>query len=145
MIKRDLRCDSTLTQRGQHEPVSERNNRTMSAAIRCRHNSLPYKAVPRLMTEYLVEDTIEKFNQFPAKGGVSDYYSPDLLTGGQPLNYERDFAASLGSYVLIGNEAHPYNTNAPRMIDCIYLKPDKSPQGGHILMNLDSGKKTTRG
>ena len=68
------------------------------------------------MIEYLVKDQVKKINQFPAKGGVSDYHSPDILTGGRPLDYKRDFVAPSGAFVLAGNEAEPYNTNAPRMI-----------------------------
>ena len=143
-IRDDLQCDVNCTSANEHERTAERNNRTLAAAIRSKFNDWPFKAVPRLMIEYLVKDQVKKINQFPAKGGVSDYHSPDILTGGRPLDYKRDFVAPSGAFVLAGNEAEPYNTNAPRMIEAIYLCPNYAPQGGHVLMNLNTGKKTTR-
>jgi hypothetical protein len=34
----------------------------------------------------------------------------------------------------------PKNTNASRGIDAIYIRPISSTQGGHEIMNLDTGK-----
>ena len=39
----------------------------------------------------------------------------------------------------------PMNTMHERTIDCIYLRPNENNQGGHILMNLDTGKRIMRG
>ena len=77
-VKKNLRCDINCVGKNEHEPTAERNNRTIAAALRCKFSDLPYKAVPHLMAEYIVMDQVKRINQFPAKEGVSDYYSPDL-------------------------------------------------------------------
>jgi hypothetical protein len=46
--------------------------------------------------------------------------------------------------VQANNEPNPTNTNAPRTIDCIYLRPFSNIQGGHELLDLRSGRVITR-
>ena len=46
---------------------------------------------------------------------------------------------------MVGNQDNnPTNTNAPRGIDGIYLRPMKNLQGGHEIMNLATGQKIER-
>ena len=60
----------------EHVPEAERNHRVIKERVQaCFHNS-PYKALPRIVLKYLIADCIFKLNLFPAKGGVSSYYSP---------------------------------------------------------------------
>jgi hypothetical protein len=49
-----------------------------------------------------------------------------------------------GAYVQANNEPTPTNTNAPRTIDCIYLRSFPNIQGGHELMDLRTGRVITR-
>ena len=79
-------------------------------------------------------------NMFPQKGGISPHFSSHTLIGDGPLVYGKHFIADLGYYVLAGHEETIYNTLAPRAIEAIYLSPDYSPQGGHILMDLNTGR-----
>ena len=49
-----------------------------------------------------------------------------------------------GAYVQACHETNPTNTNAPRTIDAIYLRPLRNIQGGHEIMDLNSGCIVTR-
>ena len=81
----------------------------------------------------------KQLNIFPAKGGVSPYYSPHVLLNGRQYDYNKDCQVPFGAYVQANNNVNPTNTNAPRIIDGIYLRPSSSIQGGHEVMNLSSG------
>ena len=44
-----------------------------------------------------------------------------------------------GTYIQATQENNPKNTQAPRTIDAIYLRPLNNIQGGHKVMNLPTG------
>ena len=67
--------DFDPTQRSQHEPVSERNNRTLASDMRSQYNLLPFKAIPKVMLKYLGMNAARHRNMFPQKGGISPYFS----------------------------------------------------------------------
>ena len=89
-------------------------------------------------------ETARHLNIFPAKGGISSYYSPNILLGGQPLDYTKHCVVSFGAYVQANHETQQTNSNAPRTLDGIYLRPVLSIQGGHEIMDLHSGETITR-
>ena len=130
--------------RNEHVPEAERNNRTLAATMRATFNNLPYKAVPKAMIKHIGKNAAKQRNMFPAKGGISPYYSPHVLLENRDKDYEKDFQAILGDYCQVQNQDTPYNTMAPRAIHCIYLCPAEDEQGGHVVMDLRTGRETTR-
>jgi hypothetical protein len=83
-------------------------------------------------------------NLFPAKGGVSAYFSPHVIMTGKDLDYEKHCKVPFGAYIQANEFNDPTNTNAPRIIDAIYLRPmHNARQGGHQVMNLETGRQTT--
>ena len=64
---------------------------------------------------------------------------------GQVVDYNRHCKYEYGNYVQVHTQNVPTNVVQERMIDCIYLRPNENNQGGHILMNLNTGKRITRG
>ena len=99
----------------------------------------PYKAIPRMMIRYLAMVCTTKLNFFPVKGGVSQYYSPRMIMNQTNLDYNKHCVVPFGTYVQANHETNPTNTNAPRTLDAIYLHPTDNIQGGHELMDLNSG------
>ena len=85
-----------------------------------------------------------KLNYFPVKGGVSKHYSPRMILMGEHLNYEKHFQVPFGAYVQACNEPSPTNSQLPRTLDAIYLRPLNNIQGGHEVMDLNTGKVITR-
>ncbi|MGC8547340.1 MAG: hypothetical protein ACP5MU_06795, partial [Thermoplasmata archaeon] len=70
--------------------------------------------------------------------------SPHVILGGRNIDYNKHCQVPFGAYVQAVQENNPKNTNAPRTIDAIYLHPVDNIQGGHELMDLNSGRLITR-
>ena len=64
---------------------------------------------------------VGQLNMFPAKGGVSEYYSPHMILSRKNVDYNKHCAYTFGSYVQASQENNLTNTQAPRTIDAIYL------------------------
>jgi hypothetical protein len=132
------------TTASEHVPEAERNNCTIQERIRSAYQNLPYAMIPKIMLRYLAMISTERLNYFPTKGGVSPYFSPHVILTGKALDYTKHCKFTFGAYVQANNEPQPTNTNAPRTIDCIYLRPFPNLQGGHEVMDLRSGRVITR-
>jgi hypothetical protein len=143
-IKDDLDIDMNYTVTDEHVPEAERNNWTIAEQIRCVYHRLPYNTMPKVMLRYLAMVCTSQLNMFPAKGGISPYYSPHVLMGGQNLDFNKHCKYEFGAYVQVDNEEKPKNTYAPRTLDAIYLRPvPDNIQGGHEVMDLNSGRVIT--
>ena len=130
------------TARGQHVPEAERNNRTIAERIRSIYHNLPYKNMPRVMWIAICEMVVRQLNMFPAKGGVSEYFSPHVIMHLTPLDYEKDCKCLLGSYCQATVE-DTTNSQRARTINAIYLTPMDNCQGGHRVMSLETGQGNT--
>ena len=60
------------------------------------------------------------------------------------LDYDKHCKFTFGKYVLAHEETYPTNTNAPRALDCLYLRPTATWQGGHELLYLQTNAVVTR-
>jgi len=67
-----------------------------------------------------------------------------VILGGRDYDFNKHCLIPFGAYVQAYQENSPKNTNAPRTIDAIYLRPTNNMQGGHELMDLNSGRVITR-
>lgn len=143
-VSDELNISINYATAGEHVPEAERNNRTIQERIRTAYHNLPYAMIPKVMLRYLAMISTEQLNYFPAKGGISPYFSPYTILTGKTIDYNKHCQMSFGAYVQANNEPSPTNTNAPRTIDCIYLRPFPNSQGGHELMDLRSGRVITR-
>ena len=81
---------------------------------------------------------MDQLNLFPMKGGISSHYSPCIILGGTPLDYNKHCIVPFGAYVQANHESTPTNDNTVHTLDCIYLCPCSNLQGGHELMDLNS-------
>ena len=84
-----------------------------------------------------------QLNFFPAKGGISTYYSPWMIMDQTNLDYTKHCTTPFGAYVQANHESNPHNTNMLRTQDGIYLHPNNNFQGGHEVMDLNSGRVIT--
>ena len=107
--------------------------------IRSTYHQLPYRAIPKIMIRCLAMTSASTLNLFPVKGGVSKYYSPNVIMSQRNISYEKDCAYPYGAYVQASNDTDPTYTNAPRTVDAVYLRPALNVQGGHELMHLAMG------
>jgi hypothetical protein len=139
-VKDDLGVCMNFTNALDHVPEAERNSRTIKERVRAAYQQLPYKALPRQLIQYLVQTQASQLNLFPARGGISPYYSPRTMLGLPTLDYVKHCMVPFGAYVQANHKTNQTNSNASRTMDAIYLRPVNSMQGGHELYDLNSGK-----
>jgi hypothetical protein len=143
-VKDNLGVRMNFTNALDHVPEAERNNRTIKERVRAAYHRLPYKALPRTLIRYLVTTQASQLNLFPAKGGISPYYSPRTILGLPVLDYNKHCTVPFGAYVQANHEMNQTNSNAARTIDAIYLHPAINMQGGHELYDFNSNRVITR-
>jgi hypothetical protein len=96
------------------------------------------------MVKVLIDDSVKKLNFFPAKNGISQYYSPCIILHQQNLDYDKHCQYSFGTYVQAHDEPDPSNTNAPCTLDCNYFLYNDNEQGGHDILHLQMNCMITR-
>ena len=125
----------------EHVPEAERNNSVIKERVRATYHRLPY----RHLTRMLVTESAKKLNFFPVKKGASQFYSPRMMLHQRNLDFSCHCNCALGTYDQAHDEPKYSNTNAPRSLDCIYLRyNDDSVQGGHELLHLPTNAVITR-
>ena len=104
---------------------------------------LPFDNMPTVMWEYLVVGVAERKNWFPAKTGVSDYYSPHVILKKESIDYNHHLKFCFGAYVIASDETKPQNSMKSRGRDAIYLWAN--PNGkGHEVLDLHTRRVITR-
>ena len=78
--------------------------------------------LPREIVKYLGLESARKPDMFPEKHRVSKYYSLRMIVCQENVDYENHLKIPFGAYVLANNEPKPTKTNAPRHLDCVYLR-----------------------
>ena len=143
-VKDELGIEMNYSTKGDHEHEAERNIETIKERVRTGYHYMPYPALPNILTKHLCMASTDQLNLFPAKGGVSAYFSPHVIMTGQNFDYNKHCQVPLGAYVQANEANDPTNINAPRTIDAIYLRPmPNTRQGGHLVMNLATRRQTT--
>jgi hypothetical protein len=143
-VKDNLGVRMNFTNALDHVPEAERNNRTIKERVRAAYHRLLYKALPRTLIRYLVTTQASQLNLFPAKGGISPYYSLRTILGLPVLDFDKHCAVPFGAYVQANHETNQTNSNAARTLDAIYLRPGVNMQGGHELYDLNLNREITR-
>ncbi len=72
-VEDNLDVDMNFTNAQDHVPEVGQNNQTIKERIQTAYHRLPYKAIPRIMINYLAMIQANQLNIFPVKGGVSNY------------------------------------------------------------------------
>ena len=120
----------------EHVPEIERSIRVIKERIRATYHHLLFDRLPKIMVKMLVSESAKKLKFFPAKGGVSLYYSPRIILHRFNSDFEKHCNYSFGNYVQAHDDPRPKNSNETRTLDCIYLRYSDNLQGGHELLHL---------
>jgi len=120
----------------KHVPYVECNLPTIKERIRCAYHQLPYNKLPKIMIKYMVMEAAHKLNFFPAKYAIAHHYSSRMILHQSNLDFNLHCTFNFGEYVLADHKSTYKNTTASRALDCIYLHPTISYQGGHNLLYL---------
>ena len=132
-----------LTSPNEHEPYIERRIRVVKERVRAVRHSLPFTSIPMQMTAHMVFFVVRLLNSFPAKGGVSDQYSPKTIMSGERINYKQ-YCLPFGTYCQVHEEDSPRNSMAARTQGAISMGPSKNKQGGQVFFNLTTTKVISR-
>ena len=143
-LQDEFRVEINFANPQDHVPEAERNNRTLKERTRATYHRLPYHTLTRTMVKILVQESAKKLNFFPARHGVSQFYSPRMILHQRNLQYNKHCKYSFGSFVEAAHDPNPKNTNAPRTLDCIYLRYHENDQGGHQCLHLQTNRIITR-
>ncbi len=143
-LSQEINVEMNFANPQEHVPEAERNNRVIKERVRATYHRLPYCHLTRMLVKMLVTESAKKLNFFPAKHGVSQFYSPRMMLHQRNLDYNRHCQYALGTYVQAHDEPQFSNTNAPRSLDCIYLRYNDNVQGGHELLHLPTNSMLTR-
>ena len=92
------------------------------------HQTL-YKSILSVMIRELVVSRTIMLNWYPAKNGISKYYSPMTIVTGWKLDYKKHCTIEFGAYVQAHNKNEPSNTNTERSLDGIYMRSNENIQG----------------
>ena len=122
-----LNIDVNYANPSDHVPEAERNNRVIKERFRISYHRLPYKIIPKVMIKSLAMRVTKNLNLFPAKGVVSSHYSPHMILSQRNLDYKKFCQIEFGAYVQdVQDNGMDKNTNKPRTIDAIYLRPERN-------------------
>ena len=92
----------------------------------------------------MVLTVVVLMNYFPAKGGISDTLSPNVIMSGTQLDFKKHLSLPFGAYCQVHEEDLPRNSQKARTKGAINLGPSGNQQGGYYFMALATGKKITR-
>ena len=105
---------------------------TIVTSLRCVFEPLIMGFLTRCSYEplscYMVIETAEKLNYFPAKGGCSNYFSPREILHRVKLDHMKHCSMPLLSYVLAHDEPTLTSTVCTHALDCpsyVPFKPSK--------------------
>ena len=126
-----------ITAANEHDGVIERSARTLKERARACTHSTPYRRVPNIMIQHLMERVIHFLIAFPTSTGISQERSPANLILGRPNLDYNNLTLAYGAYcqVYIGTT----NTQRQRTVGAIALRPSNE-RGGHYFMSLMSGE-----
>ena len=143
-VKNDMELKLEHPAAQAHANHAERNVRHLEERIRCAWHATPFLIMPIIMIVELVKDVTNKLNLFPAKQGISQVYSPRQILTGRTTDY-RSVEHTFGSFCIAHDQPKPSNTNEPRGLECIYLRPIlENNTGGHVLLDLHTWEVITR-
>ena len=127
----DIDIELVCVSAQEHVAQIERSIRVIKERFRSTYHRLPFQALPKAMIRVGVMEAARWINTFPAKGGVSDTYSPRAIVTGKGIDYNKQCKTAFGTYVQATNKTNPTNTMAPHTIGCIYLRYMEGHETGY--------------
>ena len=95
---------------GAHVPEAERNICVIKERVRITNSHIPFKICPNVMAQMMVLNAVTQLNLVPAKGGVSEYYSPHMILKRPNLDLSKHCQFEFGTYVQANQDNNPTNT-----------------------------------
>ena len=96
------------------------------------------------MIKHLVVASIDKFNLFTAKYGISEYHSPETLVTGKVFDFNKHCQFEFGDYTQANECTDPRNDVRTRCTEGKCLQPADNGTGQYV-MDLQTGRDVVRG
>ena len=133
-----------LASANKHVPEIELKIRVVTEQCQSTRYGLPFQRISKLLTIYIVFQTVKLLNFFPTKGGISDTLSPKTIISGEFLDYKKHLSLKIGQCFQVNEEDTPLNSQNLRTKGAILLGTSGNLQGGFKFMALKKGKKIVR-
>ncbi len=124
-----------LTSANKHKPFIEHRICVVNERVWSIQHSLPFQTIPKIILTHMVFYAVKLLNYFPAKGGVSEIYSPKTIMSGNIIDFKKK-NFPFGSYCQVHEENLPHNSLANRTLGAISLGPSGNAQDGHNFLPL---------
>ena len=122
-----------------HVGEIERSIRTVKERLRSCVHGLPFRRLPRLLLQHMVQHAMNCLNQFPWPHGISDTMSPASIVTGVPPPDFNQLKLEFGSYVQVFEANNPTNTPKARSPGAITLTPTGNANGDYFFLSLTTG------
>lgn len=119
-----------LAAKSEHVTDIERRIRVVKERARATRSQLPFRQIPKILTIWIVFQSVKMLNYFPSKGGISATLSSMTIMSGETLDYKRQLSLQVGQYCQVHEEELPRNSQLPRTRGAIALGPTGNVQGG---------------
>ena len=129
--------DLITCEAGAHVPEIERSVQTVKNGCRSQTHSMPYRAIPRVMTRALVKMVNDNLNAQPARDGYTGATARNIIDNLPHLDCD-ELKYEFGSYVQLHINEQITNTMRHRTIDAIALNPTSN--GKYKFMSLETGR-----
>ena len=132
------------TSADEHEPYSERLNRTLKERCRMCMSTLPFDRMPRRMLVEMVYLCVFWLNFYVPEDYISVHMSPGTIATGRQYDHNKlcGPGTSFGEFVQT-HEATD-NTMQPRTVSAITLRPSGNVQGSFYYYSLRTGRRLHR-
>ena len=127
-----------------HVGEVERSVQTVKDRLRSGVHGLPFRRLPKVLIQELVQHVTNCLNMFPRKNGISTTMSPTTIVTGRGLPNFHSFSLEFGTYVQIFDDNNPSNTMRARTLGAIALRPTGNANGDYYFLSLATGERVIR-
>ena len=123
----------------EHVPEVERAIRVVEEKARYFVNTLPFKALAKLLKNHLICYVVQIMNFTVHPNSISPFLSPVTIVTGKQLGLNVHCRVPFGSFCQVPIEHKPLNSiSQPRTLDAIALRPTGNHQGGYYFYHITS-------
>ena len=141
-----IKLDITLniTSEDEHEPYSERFNRSIKKCARMTLATTLFTMIPRRMIVEMVYLAVFWYNCTISENYISDTMGPGSIVLGRTYDYNHlcGEGTKFGEFVQKHEKSN--NTMDPRTVSAIYLRPTGNTQGSFYYNSLVTGRRLHR-
>ena len=123
-----------------HISQAKRNNRTINERIWSAFHRLPFTTLPKVVLIYLVTECANRLNNFPAKLGLSKYYSHRMILHKQTLVFKTRAIHHISDYILTHNDSIIKSNLRLRVLDYLYLQPTPNSKITHDFYHISTNR-----